>query len=300
MYCYKAYELVIQSEFPIPAFIPHPDAVADVTLRYGDVPDHLDQVEEARTELYQCNAHQFLLKFDGVADYLVQNGQEIIISPRGTPSDVQVFLLGGVMAALLHQRELLVLHGAAFQAKAGAVVLCGVSGAGKSTLLNELLRRGYPMLVDDVCGVTFAGDQPLVLPGYPRTRLWLDSAQKLGQSVEGLERTRPSIEKYERQVPEQYCSQPAPLHKVYLLNPHNQDTITLETVPLIDGFGVITHNTYGYGLLAGLARKSSHFKSVSAVAQRVPICRVTRPSGHFLLTELADAIEQDLALSVEV
>lgn len=299
MFSYKTYELILHSEFPIPEFIPYPAEVADVTLRYGEVPEQLETIE-GRGVLYQANARQFLLKLDDIAHYLVQNGNEIIVSPRGTVADMRVFLLGSALGALLHQRGLLVLHAAAFYTPAGAVLLCGVSGAGKSTLLNELLRRGYPMLVDDVCGVAIAADQPLVLPGYPRTRLWLDSAKHLGQSVEGLERTRPSLEKYERQVPEHYWDQPAPLQKIYLLTAHNQDAIELEAIPRLQGFGVVTHNTYRYQFLEGLAMQAPHFKLVAAVAQRVPVARVTRPSGSFLLTELADAIEQDLALPVGV
>ena len=299
VYSYKAYELIIHSEFPIPEFIPYPADVADVTLRFGEVPERLEAVE-GRGVLYQANNLQFLLKLDDVAHYLVQNGNEIIVSLRGAQSDLRVFLLGSALGALLHQRGLLVLHAAALYTPAGAVLFCGVSGAGKSTLLNEFLRRGYPMLVDDVCGVVLADDQPLVLPGYPRTRLWLDSAKKLEQSVQGLERTRPSLEKYERQVPDQYWAEPTPLHKIYLLTSHNQETIEVEAIPRLRGFGVVTHNTYRYQFLEGLAMKAPHFTLVAAVAQRVSVSRVNRPSGSFMLTELADAIEQDLALAVGV
>lgn len=294
MYCYKAYELIINSEFPLPELIPHPEVPGDVTIRYGPVPTDLDPIE-GQGVLYQANAGQFLLKLENVAHYLVQNGQEIIVSPLGSLSDIRVFLLGSVMAALLHQRALLVLHAAALHTNTGAVLFCGVSGCGKSTLLNEFLRRGYAMLVDDVCGVVMADGQPMVLPGYPRTRLWLDSAKKLDQSVENLERTRPNLEKYERQVPEQYWNQPTPLRKIYLLTSHNQEDITIEAVPRLNSFGIVTHNTYRHHFLGGLGMRTPHFQSVAAVVQQVSVSKVTRPSGGFLLQELADAIEQDLA-----
>jgi hypothetical protein len=303
VYSYKAYELIIQSEFPIPELVPHPGEVADVTIHYGEVPEVLDPgaADEVFYQVrYQVAARQVLIKVDDCAHYLVQNGNEIIVSPRGDSSALRVWLVGWGFSALLHQRGLLVLHAAGLYTPAGAVLLCGNSGAGKSTLLNEFLRRGYPMLVDDVCGVTIADDQPVVLPGFPRTRLWLDSAQKLGQSVQGLERTRPSLEKYERQVPEQYWRQPAPLHKIYLLSSHDQETINLEAIARVDSFGVISHNTFGKRWLKGLALQAPHFRLVAAVTQRVPVARVTRPRASFLLTELADALEQDLALMAGV
>ena len=294
MYCYKAYELIINSEFPLPELIPHPEVPGDVTIRYGPVPTDLDPIE-GQGVLYQANAGQFLLKLENVAHYLVQNGQEIIVSPLGSLSDIRVFLLGSVMAALLHQRAILVLHAAALQTAKGAVLFCGVSGCGKSTLLNEFLRRGYAMLVDDVCGIVMANGQPMVLPGYPRTRLWLDSAKKLDQSVENLERTRPNLEKYERQVPEQYWNQPTPLGKIYLLTSHNQEDIAIKVVPRVNSFGIVIHNTYRQHFLGGLGMRTPHFQSVTAVVQQVLVSKVTRPSGGFFLTELADAIEQDFA-----
>ena len=106
--------------------------------------------------LYQATANQFLLKMDGGGRYLVQNGNEIIVEPAADSlaSDVRVFLLGSCIGALLHQRGLLVIHAGAVYTEKGAVLFTGHSGCGKSTLLGELMRRGYKMMVDDVCAVT--------------------------------------------------------------------------------------------------------------------------------------------------
>lgn len=102
MFSYKTYELILHSEFPIPEFIPYPAEVADVTLRYGEVPEQLETIE-GRGVLYQANARQFLLKLDDIAHYLVQNGNEIIVSPRGTVADMRVFLLGSALGlSLIH------------------------------------------------------------------------------------------------------------------------------------------------------------------------------------------------------
>lgn len=299
MFSYRAYELTIQSEFPIPELIISDGGdKSDVIIRYGEVPDTLAEIQ-GEGVLYQASTNQFLLRMDQVAHYLVQNGNEIIVSPRGDLSDIRVFLLGSAMGALLHQRAMLVLHAAAIYTEAGAVLFAGVSGSGKSTLLNEFLRRGYAMMVDDVCGVVVDDKKNLmVLPGYPRTRLWLDSAQKLGQNVETMERTRPTLEKYERQVPDQYRDQPAPLVKIYLLTSNHEQDIKLEVVPRIDGFSIVIHNTYRYQFLEGLAMQASHFGLVSAVAQQVPVIWVKRPNEGFYLNELANAIEQDLGCKV--
>lgn len=306
LHCYCAYNLIVQSEFPLPELLPmsagdgSPERAATlpvVHIRQGDVPTGLEQAT-AQGVLYQASANQFLLKLDRIARYLVRNGNEIIIQPAtdALASDIRVFLLGSCFGALLHQRELLVLHASGIQTERGALLFCGPSGIGKSALLGELLKRGYPMVVDDVCAVTVDGTgQPMVLPAYPRTRLWADSAKALQIDTEGLERTRPTMEKYERQLPDQFFDQPTPLRHIYHLTTHNQDDMRLEPLPPIQTFNAVLHNTYRYGFLDGLALRRPHFQLVSAVAGQVGVTRVARPSGRFTLQVLADAIEAALA-----
>ncbi len=303
---YTAYELPIASELPFPELLLLPAGKNDgedknddspvVHIRLGAVPDALEN-PTGEGVLYQASADQFLLKLDDVARYLVQNGNEIIVEPApgALESDIRVFLLGSCFGALLHQRGLLVLHASAIRTEAGAALFCGPSGIGKSTLLGELLNRGYPMMVDDVCAIIVdEAGVPMVLPGYPRTRLWADSARKLAVETEGLERTRPSLEKYERQVPDLFWDQPAPLRHIYRLTSSNKEELALQPLPAIQTFSAVLHNTYRQAFLDGLEMRDLHFKLVSAAATHVGVTRVARPSGAFRLTELADLIEGDL------
>lgn len=301
MYHYEAYDCRIDSELEFPELIEAGSAenssLPDIRISTGVVPDALVD-PTGKGVLYQASANQFLLNMDGVARYLVQNGDEIIVepAPESLAGDVRVFLLGSCIGALLHQRGMLVLHAGAVYTDMGAVLFTGPSGIGKSTLLGELLRRGYRMMVDDVCAVVVdPTGSPLVLPGYPRTRLWTDSAHKLEQDITELERTRPGMEKYERQIPAQYWDQPAPLHRIYLLTTSNRDELKLETVPRIRTFTAVLHNTYRQQFLDGLEMRATHFGLVSAVAKTSGVTRVVRPSHPFRLAELADLIEQDLA-----
>jgi hypothetical protein len=299
MYVYQAYQLTIRADFPLPELLPGTDSEAppDVVIRYGPVPATLEGAT-GKGVLYQATSNRFLLAMDGVARYLVQDGNEIIVqpAPAGLDSDVRVFLLGSCLGALLHQRGLLVLHAGAVHTDQGAVLFTGPSGSGKSTLLGELLRRGHTMMVDDVCAVVLdPAGAPLVLPGYPRTRLWADAASKLQHDAGDMVRTRPSLEKYERQVAEQYWDQPAPLHRIYLLTAVNRDQLGLEPQPRIHTFSIMLHNTYRRTFLDGLQMRAAHFDLIAAVARQTGVTRVIRPSQPFRLQELADLIERDLA-----
>ena len=53
------------------------------------------------------------------------------------------------------------------------------------------------------------------------------------------------------------------------------------------------NNIYRNVFLDGLIMRQPHFMLLSAVAARVGVTRVVRPSGGFKLTELADLIESD-------
>ena len=305
MYRYQAYRLAIHADLPLPEFLPAvpaaegaaAEAPPDVVVRFGAVPATLEGAT-GKGVLYQATSNRFLLAMDGVARYLVQDGREIVIepSPASLESDVRVFLLGTCLGALLHQRGLLVLHAGAIHTEQGAVLFTGPSGSGKSTLIGELLRRGHTMMADDVCGVALdPAGAPLVLPGYPRTRLWADAAQELEHDISVMVRTRPTLEKYEHQVAEQFWDRPAPLLGIYLLTTVNRDELKLEPEPRLRTFRVMLQNTYRQKFLDGLQMRAVHFDLIAAVARQTGVTRVVRPAQPFRLRELADLIERDLA-----
>lgn len=151
------------------------------------------------------------------------------------------------------------------------------------------------MIVDDVCGVDLVDGALTVLPGYPRTRVWADTAKKLDIDTEPLQRTRPAIEKYERQVPASFHGSSVGFEALYILSVRNEPGIEIERIAPLDAFSAVLANTYRRTFLDGLAMRDDHFHVASAVATSVPVLRVRRPQIGFELAELADAIEADIA-----
>ncbi len=293
-YNYQAYGLRFRSDMWLPE-LPEVESASeepvDVFLRLGRLSSDL---KLARGYGYQANPDEFLLNCPDIARYLVSNGNEIVIEPLhgSIDSDVRVFLLGSAFGALLHQRQLLVMHASVINTPRGAVLFSGPSGAGKSTLLGEMMRRGYRMMVDDVCGVVLdSHNLPMVVPGYPRTRLWADSAAKLDVSTVGLPRTRQMLDKYECQLPDQFHDSTVPMHQIYLLANSTNTELKIEGLPAIHKFEAVLQNTYRNSFLDGLELRQPHFSMASHVARQVPVNRAIRPSAGFRLTEFADMIE---------
>jgi hypothetical protein len=300
---YTAYGLTIESPLFLPELIltdAPPQSAPDIQIAYGEVPTELEQ-PEARGVIYQARPNQFLLKIDTIARYLVLDGQKIVIAPAPECHDntLRLFLLGSVLAALLHQRGLLVLHGSAIATPAGAVIFAGLSGVGKSTLAAAFHERGYPVLADDICAVRLDEQgMPLVYPAFPQLKLWADTLDTLGQNTDELRKVRPELEKYALPLTEAFIHTPLPIYAVYHLVQHNKPDFLVEHLQQMKKFQTLSNNTYRHHFLQGLGMQKNHFQQVAAVANHVRVSRVTRPNHPLQIDELIALIEPDFA-SVE-
>ncbi len=295
MHTVTAYNLIFHSHLPCPE-LPSVQGKPDVTIAYGDVPRTLINPVQTGV-LYQTSERQFLLSLNNIARYLVQNGNEILVERTPGASDVEVrlFLLGSCLGALLHQRGILALHASAIQTKQGAVLFTGASGAGKSTLLSAFLQRGYRMLADDISAIeTNAQGVPVVLPGYPQSKLWADSAKRLAHNTGKLRRVRPQLEKFSVPTTAHFASEPTPLHAMYVLVPYNQPHFDMHPLTNTEKFNVFIHHTYRQRFLDGLGLRPEHFRLAVNAAQVAKVRQIRRPMHPFLLDELVDFIEEDL------
>lgn len=298
-YWFRAYQLLFAAAFLIPEMMTaeRPDSdrsrVPDVVISMADFPDELPDALDS-SAVHEVNAEALLLRVAGVGRYLVRNGNEIRIDrdEAATDHDVRVYLLGTCIGALLHQRGFLVLHASGVATDDGCMLFTGGSGVGKSTLLAEFLSRGYKMVVDDVCAIRFdAADRPIVVPSYPRTRLWADAATRLAIDTSHLPRTRPSWDKFERQVADQFSDQEAPLaHVFHLVGVDKSKGFSLEHLEPIEAFKTLVENTYRGILLDGMDLRPSHFELASRAARSVDVTRVSRPPGPDTVEYLATLI----------
>lgn len=294
---YTAFGIVFRSELELPELLPARDGERpDVEVVCGAVPDELPGVLK-RGVRFQATAETLRLQVDGVATYLVEHGRKITIAREAAASDddVRVFLLGSAIGALLHQRGDLVLHGSAIDWNGTAVVFLGRSGVGKSTLAAAFRSRAHAVLTDDLCVVRPGPEgRMLAHPGFPQTKLWLDSLEKLDISPDGLRRIRHKLEKRAVPLATDFAGQPLPVGKLFVLRACNRPELTLEPVQGPGKFAVLKNQTYRFGFLAAIEGKSGHFQRALRLAQQVPLTAIARPSGVFGLGELVEAIEADL------
>jgi hypothetical protein len=137
----------------------------------------------------------------------VRDGNEVVIDtphPPGT-ADVALFLLGSVLGFLCHQRGLLPLHASCIAFEGKVFAMAGHSGSGKSTLAALLLAQGARLLSDDVTVIDIRAEGgPLVLPTYPRQKMWRDTLDALGIAPGRYLRRTVHLEKFDRQVADRF------------------------------------------------------------------------------------------------
>ena len=234
---------------------------------------------------------------DNVARYYVANGDYILIERESGSADEEVllFLMGSAMGAILHQRNILPLHGSSIKVHHEGVIFVGPSSIGKSTLAGGFNKRGYPLLADDVCAVTAEnGGGPHIIPGFPKLKLWADALKKLEKGREGLYRVRldQAFEKYF--VPFDHAGNgPVPVRSVFILDKTNTDQFEIVSLKGGDKIDPIINNTYRPRFLEGLGGKKEHFRQCAAVAGRAAVMRITRPRKGFRLHELMDLVERN-------
>lgn len=302
---YKAFNLHFHTPFECPELLPisaeECEVLESVDVRFGSVPEHLEETLQ-RYPVFEANPSELLLKIKNVGNFLIRNGNEIVIEKEeGISEDtVRLYLFGSAVGGLLQQRGYLTLHASAIKTDKGAVLFAGDSGAGKSTTLQEFLRRGYKKLSDDTIALYWNEEQKQVmcLPSYPQSKIWQKTADLFDHDTGGLRQIHPEFDKYALSTREYFYEHELPLYAIYILQVSNEaDKVALEEVSGMEKFKTINDNTYRNFYTYNLPSRKQHFKIAGYVAKHHPIIHVTRPSNMLTINEVCEKIETNFCLS---
>ena len=292
---YKAFGLTVRSELPLAELdeLAAPSAEPDVVIRLGKVP----RTEADDGSHFRVTERGALLDIPNVGRFLVTNGREIVADadPAGSERHLRLYLLGSAFGVILHQRGLLPLHSNAIELDGQAIGFMGASGAGKSTMAAWFHDRGYNVLADDVCVVTFGEERlPIAHPGIPRLRLWRDALESSGRKPEEHEHAFDDADKYNVRTRGDAEATPLPLGVIYLLGEPGLDIAKQGITRLlgIDAIEALVANTYrgSYAPLLGLTQQ--HLAQCVELARRVPIYKLERVWGFEAFEEQARLVEE--------
>ncbi len=248
--------------------------------------------------IVQIGDDEIQLAIGDIARFRVRAGREIVVDPLGGASarDVRAYLLGAALGMLCHQRAILPLHANAIVVRDRAVAIAGRSGAGKSTLAAHFYDKGYEVLSDDVCAISFPDTgPPLAWSGIPRLRLWRDSAEASGRDVARLETVTDALEKYHWPVKLRAAQDGLPLARIYVLaDAANCPHAGISRLPGAQALEAIIEQTFRreyLGLMDGARQRLA--RGIALLAS-VPVFRVAWPHDFRLLTAEAAKLEDHI------
>ena len=292
---YAAFGLHIHSEIELPELAPAPaKAAADLRIRL----ERLPAAEEGQRGLWRVGEDAFL-RVRNVALYRVRGGGEIAIDPApgASPRNVRLFLLGSALGALCHQRGLMPLHASAVVAEGRAIAFAGPTGIGKSTLTAHFQARGYEILCDDVCVVSFdAAGRPLAWPGLPRIKLWRDALDRFGLARTDLERTHDDVEKFHLPLPARSRGAPVPLAAVYVLSEAAASAPEVQALTGVAAVEALMANIYRPQYLRPMSLAPRAFEQTARIANQTGVFAAPRVRGFDVFEGEAARLERHFAL----
>jgi hypothetical protein len=293
-FSYNIFGLAVRSEILLPELgSPLDDLEPDVVIRIGRIPPIAEETVGNFAVAGECG----ILNVPGAARFLVRAGREIIVEPdpNGSERHLRLYLLGSAMGSLLHQRGLLPLHSNAIEMNGSAFAFMGASGAGKSTMAAWFHDRGYNVLADDVCVVTFqASGSPLAHPGIPRLRLWRDALEDSGRNAEDHEHAFDDADKYNVPTRQVKGRAALPLGGIYLLDSPRSDADSQSVTKLVglQALEALLANTYRGSYISMLGGTKRHFLQCLQLARQVPSFKLRRVWGFSAFAQQAELLER--------
>jgi hypothetical protein len=288
---YSAFALTIVSDLPL-TDLPPGSGIPDVRISLAPVPDPSPPSESWTIIATPTEVRGFA---PTAGAFRVRGGREIVLQPIEGADEraLRLVVVGPLLGVLLAQRGAFVLHASTVAIGGRAVAFFGPSGRGKSTLTAALTQAGHPLIADDMTVIETAGDRPVVQPGFPRFKLWPDSASALDHDVENLPLIHPDRTKRSLQVPASFQAAPLPLARCYLLE--DGEAESTEELSAVDTIFSLIRYTYQAQWLHDTGSSGANLLQCGALARSGIVRRLFRRRIFAALPEVIRFIERDVA-----
>ncbi|HPJ60887.1 MAG TPA: hypothetical protein PLV06_14870 [Bacteroidales bacterium] len=249
--------------------------------------------------LWQMNQHEFAMQVEEVGSFYARDGKEVEYSRASgaTRESLELYLNGSVYGAILHQRQVLPMHGSCFLEQGLGVMLCGESGAGKSSLTMAFCLTGGEFLTDDVTPVTIEDGVPVINALSDRIKLWDHTLNQLDISKTGLKRIGKRTDKF-------YLEKEAgsggrySLRLVINLAVGEASLPELEEVVGVARVAALRNEVYRWEYLHGMPEnETQYFADLVSIAKSVKMFEVIRPVG-ISIKELVKYIREEIISKV--
>jgi hypothetical protein len=262
----------------------------DVTLR--EVSDiRMVEAPVYADDIWQMNQNEFAMQVEGVGSFFACNGNEVeyVPVPGSSKEALELYLNGSVYGAILHQRQILPLHGSSIIENNTGVIICGDSGAGKSSLAVAFCLEGSEFMTDDITPVIFKKGMPQILAMSDRIKLWDHSLEQLNLGKEGLKSISPGADKFYFPL-ESSKTESYPLKIIFILDLQIQSGTTFVEINGAEKVMAIRNEVYRPEYLKGMhANEPVFFHKIIEISREVKVFRISRPA-HLKIKELMSTV----------
>lgn len=289
---YSLHSIRLSSNYPFPVLSPAVEPAPTIRFQLVAAPlpappasavdlgTHAGPEGQGAISLQRDNL-TFWFQSPTVGRFVVAPGEAGIrcSAPAGfNPGHLQHQVLRIALSLALHQRGIVNLHASAVHlaATGRAVGLLGHPGQGKSTLTAALVRRGHPLLGDDLLVISGSPAAVLAHPGLRYIRLCPDTYEWLGIP---LARAAPGEKLVATAmqlggVPE---DRPLPLSALALIERRpEEEQAQLERLSLGDALlALLAHTSFRYFLPAPTLKHLMAY--YACLLEQLPVYRLTYP-----------------------
>jgi hypothetical protein len=297
VYKYCAYDLTLRSGIPLPELEVLAEGIPEVDIELGPI-DWRPSTTPPDGSCFETKGPDTFLFWDTLGTFQVTGGRRILIDRCTSASDalLRLPLLGAVLATLLHQRGLLVLHASAVEIDGRSIVFIGNKGDGKSTTAAALYARGHCFIADDIVAIRSELDgSHTVLPGFPQFKLMSEAVlPALCEDPIGLPKIATGADKRTRRLTGNFARQPVPLGGLCSLS--FGDELRIEKLSVQRSILNLIANTY----VARFGRQlihdelaETHLQNCVSLLRRTSMHDMTRPRNFGMLPALTEMLESE-------
>lgn len=258
-----------------------------------------------RLELYRTAERQASIRVTDFVDVAV--GPDRIAYSLSDPSrtlQLEIFLLGYLLALWLELRGVLALHASAVAVGDVSAGFLAAKEGGKTSLAAALLEASGALLADDLVAARHAEGEWRVASAFPQMRMWPEVARRFGLSPADLEPVHPGTSK--RRVPVgggglgRFATGGRRLVALYVPEPVRGGTaepdrqIDIRPLTGSEAVAAVLGGSFLRAEIAAMELDVGRLAAVGELVRAVPVRRLRYPWGYEHLTRVRDAVLEDL------
>ncbi|MEY8197632.1 MAG: hypothetical protein RPS47_00140 [Colwellia sp.] len=204
----------------------------------------------------------------------------------------RTFLVNTLLPAYAVLQGMLPLHISAVSVAGQVIAFQGNSGAGKSTLAAMLMKRGYPVVTEDLGIVELAEQNAIMRPGLPYFRLWKKSFKQLNETPNPQSQAWLRRSKFYRAIEgSEFCAQAQPIKAIYFLQQGEQGSDI--SIDKISGFNaanaLLKSRFFGVGQQSSEQTKRA-FTETMTLASQTQCYNLTRAKDFSQAEQVIDTL----------